>query len=124
MLIGTGQLVEQGGLSAVLIACQREGQNFPLRKRMLRLLKMVFSALAETRVRAQLTLYPGLLFFRVTDIFNLDFLCVRQTQGQLIAVNPKLHGISHGRQLHHGHLALGNQPHIQKMLPQLSLSAY
>ena len=124
MLIGTGQLVEQGGLSAVLIACQRKGQQRSLRKGIFCLFKMILSTFAETRMIDSFPFYFGLLFFRVPDIFNLDFLCVRQTQGQLIAVNPKLHGISHGGQLHHGHLALGNQSHIQKMLPQLSLSAY
>ena len=99
MLVGAGKLVEQGGLSAVLIACQRKGQQRSLRKGIFCLFKMILSTFAETRMIDSFPFYFGLLFFRVPDIFNLDFLRVCLPQGQLVTVDPKLHGIAHGGQV-------------------------
>ena len=57
-----------------------------------------------------------------TDHLNL---CrIRQAKGQFIAVNPKLHRIAHGCQLHQGDLCSGNYAHVQKMLPQCTSTAY
>ena len=50
MLVGTGELVEQGRLTAILIACQRKGERRPLRQWLAIRLDMVNTALAKPRV--------------------------------------------------------------------------
>ena len=59
VLVGTGELVEQGGLTAVLVARQRKGQGLILRQGMLPLLGVVLAALAKTRVLHHLFRPPG-----------------------------------------------------------------
>ena len=46
MLVGTGELVEQGGLTAVLVASQRKGEGPVLGQGILPLFNVVFSALS------------------------------------------------------------------------------
>ena len=54
----------------------------------------------------------------------LNHLRVRQAQGQLISVNPDLHGIPQGSQLNQRHFRSGQHTHIQKMLPESAFSAH
>ena len=55
---------------------------------------------------------------------DLDIFCVCQPDSQLVAVDPKLNGISHRGVFYHRHLGSLNQSHIQEMLPQGTLSSY
>ena len=124
MLAGSGELVEQRRLSAVLVARQGEGQHRALRQGMLRLLQMKFSSLAKARMghrRPRLFLRRAL---GVPDVFYLYLLRVRQAQGQLVAVDAQLHRVTHGRVFPHGHVACGNQSHIEEVLPQGSFPAH
>ena len=52
-----------------------------------------------------------------------NLLCIRQTKGQLIAMNLDFHRIAHRRQLHNGNLCAGDNAHIQKMLAKRTLAA-
>ena len=125
MLVRAGQLVEQRGLAAVLIAHEREGQRRPLRKRIAVSLCVVPAALAEARVlhlRGAARCAVAVASFG--DLFRLDLFRVRQTQGQLVPVDLQFHGISHRRQLRDRHFRAGDHPHIQKMLTERSLAAY
>ena len=59
MLVGTGKLVEQGGLAAVLIAGQRKSQGRAVRQGMLALFDVVLAALAQTRVVHHLIIHQS-----------------------------------------------------------------
>ena len=56
--------------------------------------------------------------------FYFYFLCIRQAKRQFIAVDPQLHGISHGCQLDQCNSGTWKHPHIQKMLPQRAFAPY
>ncbi len=60
----------------------------------------------------------------VAHFLYLNLLRIVQAQRQLVAVDPKLNRIPHGRIFHHRHIRSRNQPHIQEMLPQRALSSY
>ena len=128
MLVGTGQLVEQGGLAAVLISCQSEGNGLSCRKGIFARLHMVDAAFSQARVVGFLGasgMFLCCLFsMYVFDFFDLDLFGIGKPQRQLIAVDSELHGISHGCQLHQFDFCAGNHAHIQKMLPQASFPAY
>ena len=51
MLVGPGQLIEEGSLSAVLVSYQGKGQSGPFRERVSAALGVELSSLAKTRVR-------------------------------------------------------------------------
>ena len=125
MLVGTGELVEEGGFAAVLVAHQRKAQHRALRQRIPAARGMEFALLAETRMdgapAARRRLPAGRGGF---DRLYGDLLRVRQTKGQLIAVDAQLHGVAHGGQLDQAQLRAGEHAHIQKMLPQGAFSAH
>ena len=127
VLVGAGEPVEEGGLAAVLVADQGEGQGLPLGHGFfLRAAgpDVVQSSLAQSGMLGfpDTPLLPadGGLFLHRLD---LDLRGVLQPEGQLVAVDLQLHGIPHGRELDHGDLRAGNDSHIQKMLAQGSFPA-
>ena len=126
MLVGAGQLIEQRGLSAVLVARQGEGQRGLLRQGVFPRFDVEPSPLAQAgmlTVRADLRRRSGRLSDG-PDRRDVDLCGVRQPQRQLIAVDPQLHGVAHGREFHQCHLCAGDQAHVQKMLAQGALSAH
>ena len=124
VLVGAGELVEQGSLAAVLVARQRKGQGLILRQGMLPLLGVVLAALAKTRVLHHLLRHRGVHRRGLFGGGHGDLCRVVQTQGQLIAVDAQLHGVAHGCQLYQRDLRPGDQTHIQKMLPQCACTAH
>ena len=124
VLVGTGELVEQGGLAAVLVARQRKGQGLILRQGMFPLLGVVLAALAKTRVLHHFSIHRGVHRRGLFGGGHGDLCRVVQTQGQLIAVDAQLHRVAHGRQLYQRDLCSGDQTHIQKMLPQCACTAH
>ena len=70
-----------------------------------------------------LCLYLCLLLCR-SDGDHADLRGIGQTQRQLIAVDLQLHGVAHGGEFHQCYIRAGDQPHIQKVLPQRPLSPY
>ena len=124
MLVGAGELVEQGSLAAVLVARQRKGQGLILRQGMLPLLGVVLAALAKTRVLHHFSIHRGVHRRGLFGGAHGDLCRVVQTQGQLIAVDAQLHRVAHGRQLYQRDLCSGDQTHIQKMLPQCACTAH
>ena len=125
MLVGAGELVEQGRLAAVLVARQRKGQGLALWQGMLALFGVVASAFAQARMLHHLVIPPGgCSGGRGRCRGDLDLCCVVQAQGQFIAVDLQLHGVAHGCKLHQRDLLAGDQPHVQKMLPQGSRPAH
>ena len=124
VLVRAGELVEQGGLAAVLVARQRKGQGLILRQGMLALLGVVLAALAKTRVLHHFSVHRGVHRRGLFGGGHGDLCRVVQTQGQLISVDAQLHGVAHGSQLYQRDLRTGDQPHIQKMLPQRARTAH
>ena len=85
---------------------------------------MVFSLLAQTRMRR--ILYAADAFVRLAPLvylLNGDLTGLRQPQCQFIPVYLQLHGIAHRRQLYHRHFRAGNDAHVQKMLPKCAFAA-
>ena len=146
MLVGTGELVEQGRLTAILIACQREGERRSLRQWVAIRLDMVNTALAKPRVvrfrrRARfLFAAASILIFLFLSAFaricrglwtdgfagyrvSLNFFGVGKPQGQFITMNAKLHRVAHRRQFHQLDFRARYDAHIQKMLPQRAFAA-
>ena len=124
MLVGAGELVEQGRFAAVLISGQRKCQHRSIRQRVFALFGVVAAALAQARVLhhpAGLPCRSCCGCFRRGD---LDPCRIVQPQGQLIAVDLQLHGVTHGGEFHQCYIRAGDQPHIQKVLPQRPLSPY
>ena len=124
VLVGAGQLVEQGRLAAVLVSDQRKRKQGAIRKRITGSLGMETAFFTETGVLgfpgADFAVLPGRVRIKKLDV---NLCRVVQAQRQLISVNAKLHRISHGGQFYHGQRRAGDHPHIQKMLPQGALSA-
>ena len=124
MLVGTGQLVEQGRFAAVLVAHQGEGQPGPLRQGIAAARRMKAPFLAKTGVlRGFLVFFFGCRRGGALQSGDTDLFGVRQAEGQLVPVDPQLHGIAHRGELDHGYLGTRDDAHIQKMLAQGTLSA-
>ena len=124
MLIGSGQLVEQGRLAAVLVADQSEGQYCVCRQRISCSLGMEPSAFAKTgmfcftRLFRRLLLNGGFL-----HRYDRDLCRVSHTQGQIIAMDQKLHGIAQRRQFNDRDLCPRDHAHVQEMLAERPFSA-
>ena len=129
MLIGSRQLIEERGFAAVLIAGKRESE-LPLHRAEMRLgvIDQAFF-LTESRVR-ELKL-PLLLIKRfhmlwlplTADIADTDLPGVLKPQREFIAMQPHFDGVSHRRIFHERHPDTRDEPHIEKVLPQLPLPA-
>ena len=124
MLIGAGQLVEEGCFAAVLIADQSKGKQRSLRKRLPVFLMMIFAVLAKTGVSGRTDfLYARMLVGAFPDRRHFNFTGVCKAQSQLVAMDLQLHGIAHGGKFHHGCFGSGDDAHIQKMLTKSTFSA-
>ena len=125
MLVGAGQLVEQGCLAAVLVSDQGKGQKRVIRERVPICLMVVLSILSKSRViRERDFLHPLVLIGALLDQFHADLLGIRQAQGQLIAVHLDLHGVAHRGKLDDRELCPRDHAHVQKVLPQGAVSAH
>ena len=125
VLIGAGELVEQRGFAAVLVAHQGEGQLGSVRQGIAAALGMEFALLAQARMGGGPALGRGRgLPDRMGNRQNRDLIRVRQAQGQFIPVDAQLDGVAQGSRLDHGHLHPGDDTHIQKMLPQRAFAAH
>ena len=121
--VSPGQLVEQGGLAAVLVAHQGKGQRRAVRQGVAAALGMEAAFLAQAGV----LLGPGRRFFRFGGLRihrgDPDLFRFRQAEGQFISVDPQLHGIAHGGQLDHGHFRTGDDAHVQEVLAEGAFAA-
>ena len=127
MLIRTGQLIEQCCLAAVLVAHQRKCQQRSFRQRVSASLWMELSFLTKAGMSSFLSpagRFGHSVSGRFLSSFHIDLLGICKAQCQLIAMNAKLHGISHGSQFDQCHKSTGDYTHIQKMLPQRPFAAY
>ena len=128
MLVGAGQLVEQGGLAAVLVAGQRKVQRLALGDGRAGLAVVVAGGLAQF-AHAGMGYHPMAALLTGGPvggmyIANFNFERVIQTQRQLISPQLQLDGVAHGGYLAQCHLGAGGQAHVQQMLAQRPLSAH
>ena len=125
VLVCAGQLVEQRGLAAILVAHQRKGERFVVRQRVAAALGVVFASLAETGVLcgAHRFLCENGRFFGGLCRRNADLTGVVQPQRELVAVDLQLHRVAHRRVFYQRHHGARYHAHIQKMLPQRSRAA-
>ena len=125
MLVGTGQLIEQGCLAAVLVSNQGKGQKGVIGKGIFIFLLVILSVLSKSRViREWNLLHPSVLVGALLDQLHTDLLGIRQAQGQLIAVHLDLHGIAHRGKLDDRELCSRDHAHVQKVLPEGAVSAH
>ncbi len=132
MLIGSGQLIKECRLAAVLVACQRKGQHPVIRKRMLIRLHMILSAFSKSgmiRIMACVRLHFGTALPRFLRCpaphrcaVNLNMLCVIQAKRQFIVMNSEFNRIPHRSILYQRYGSSGNDAHVQKMLTKLTAS--
>ena len=125
MLVGTGQLIKERSLAAVLITCERKRENLSFRKRLLSCLLVVLTTLTKTRVMLvvgviMMMFYPSPLSY----FFDLYLLCIMFSERKLITMNAELDRIAHRSVLNESHLHTGDNSHVQKVLPQRTLSSY
>ena len=119
MLPGTGELVEQRGLAAVLVAHKGIGEGHVVGQGVLLRLVVGPAVLAQAGVGpVRGTVRPLVAAGAVLDGIYGDLLRLGQAEGQLIAVDLQLHGVAHGGQLDHRHLRPGHHAHVQKVLAQ------
>ena len=125
VLVGAGELVEEGRLAAVLVARQCKGKGRAVGQRVLALFGVVASAFAEARVLHRLFTFCLRLFCRRGfGQSDPDAGGIVQPEGQLVAVDAQLHRVAHGGKFDQRDLLTGDQPHIQKMLPQSAFAAH
>ena len=125
VLVGAGELVEEGRLAAVLVARQRKGKGGAVGQRVLALFGVVASALAEARVLHRLFTFCRRLFRRRGfGQSDPDAGGIVQPERQLVAVDAQLHRVAHRGKFDQRDLLTGDQPHVQKMLPQSAFAAH
>ena len=118
MLVRARELVEQGGLAAVLVAGEREGDRVARGDGMLAgtgpvglLAQRGMRRLPDLRVHA-------IVRMGLVDIRQRDARGVGAAQGQLVAAQADLEGVAHGGVLHHRHLGAGREAHVEDVLAQ------
>ena len=118
VLVGPGELVEQCGLSAVLVAYQRERQQAAFRQGVAAALGVELAFLAQTGVIGK-ALFAGALLGGDVGGYGrgVDFIRVGYPEGELVAPEPEFHGVAHGRQFYQRDIGAGDNAHVQKMLP-------
>ena len=128
VLIGAGELVEQGGFAAILVAGKGKGEHGALGQGVLGLAVVLPAHLAIARVI--LDCRSGVIM-AVLDAgitvgaqlhFNLG--CIVLAQGQAVAMQHKLYGIAHGGIFHQCHFHAGYHSHVEEVLAQGALSTH
>ena len=118
MLVRSGQLIEQGGLAAILVSGERELQRLPLGSAGPAQARSA-SALAEGRMieHGAARVFAGRVM-GVVYPHQADARRVRAAQGELIPTQTDLERVAHGGMLHHGHFRARGETHVEDMLAQ------
>ena len=124
MLPGAGQLVEERGLSAVLIAHQGKSQERAVRQGRPGPFAAALILLTQTGMMGFFR--PLLPLFRYCgriDELDIDFLRLRKAQRELIAMKPHFHRVAHGGQLDQRDFHARDYAHIKEMLTERAFAA-
>ena len=129
VLVGAGELVEQGGFAAVLVACKGKHQRGPVRNGGPAVLFFPVAGIHLTRTRMHL----GCMAVGMarpdqrsggTFIRNFNVLGICQAQGQLIPTQFQFHRVSHRGRFAQGHCGARGKPHIQQVAAQRPRAPY
>ena len=131
MLLRACQLVEKGGLSAILLSGQSKCKGALLRQRAFVLLGVVFALLADAGMRVMLVQElvflidsPRLLLMHFRhNLLNRNKRGLRQTEREAVVVQRKFHRVAHRSQLHHRDSRSGDHTHVQQVAPHRATSA-
>ena len=127
MLVGAGQLVEQRGFAAVLVAGQGKGERCALGNGRTRLAVVVAGRAAQLAHAGVgdggMPLLAGGGAVGAVDVLHRDFRGILQPQGQFIAAQLHLDGVAHGGYLAQRDFGTGGKPHIQQVVAQFSCAA-
>ena len=124
VLPGAGQLVEERGFSAVLIAYQGKGQERAVRQSRPGPFAAALILLAQPGMMGFFR--PLLSFFRYCgriDESDINFLRFRKAQRELVAMKPHFHRVAHGSQLDQRDLHARDYAHIKEMLTERAFAA-
>ena len=133
VLVRAGELVEEGGLAAVLLSRQGKGEYLALGQGMLVLPGMETPAFTQTgmgivlvegQIVAEIFIdRPESLLFLSRFLVNLDFQGLGKPECQGITVDPDLHRIAHRGHLDQAHLGARDDAHIQEMLAKRAFAS-
>jgi hypothetical protein len=126
VLVRPCKLIEKGGLTAVLVARKGKGKHFAVGKGRFGAFNVVFTLFAKTRMVACGRMDPfacGLLGGNGRNGSNIYICSVFKAERKLVAVEAKLHGVSHWGKLNKRDFCSGNNAHIEKMLSVGSFAA-
>ena len=135
VLVGSRQLIEQSRLAAVLVTGQCEGQMVQYRTLVFFIECLGFPFFTQSGMGGFLFLrccrsLAGslrnllLLGFVLIHLADGDVCRIIQAQGETVALDRKLHGISQGCVLHQRYLLTRDQAHVQEVLTQCAASAH
>ena len=134
MLAGSGEHVEERGLAAVLLAREGKSEHCAFREGVFVVFGVVFAALAQARVgivvvevgvTAVVALFRFFGFGRFRHAGTQpDGGGIFLAQCQGIAPDKDLYRVAERGAGHHLHRGARGEPHIQKMHPADSFSAY
>ncbi len=126
MLTRPGQLIEEGGFAAVLIADKGKGKRCSFRQRITAALRVELAFFAKTGMQ-------GFLFFFLCggvaagtysgNLLHVDAGGIIKPERQFITVEPELHGIAHGGVFDDSDFGAGDDPHVKKMLAKCAFAA-
>ena len=125
VLVGAGELVEEGGLAAVLVAGEGEGQCDAVVEGCFVFFVVIDAAFAEAGMRDVRCARCGFVGVQEcwVDGFHLNVLGVGQSQCELVAMHGELHGVAEGRKFDELDIGAWDEAHVQKMLAQLIFAA-
>ena len=128
MLVGAGQLVEQGRFAAVLVARQSKGQRLAFGDSVPRFVLVVAGRIVKFPAARmgyrRMPLLRGGCTVAGVNAFNRDLTGVIQAQRQFIPTQFQLDGVPHRRHLPQGDLGARRQPHIQQVAAQGTAAAH
>ena len=124
VLVGTGQLVEERRLAAVLVARQGEGEHLGVGQGVFVLLVVVGCSLAQSGVGHYGGLCRGRGALGLRRYLDADACCVSLSQGQFVGVYLQLYGVAHGGVFAHAYDGSGDETHVEEVLAERSLAAH
>ena len=133
MLVGARQLVEEGGLAAVLLSGEGEGELGAFGQRGLVGLVVVNACLTQARVGVvvgeggDIQLVEVVAFFFALAVvagLHFDEGGIGFAKGEGIAVDHHLHRVAQGRVFHDFDGRIGDKAHVEEMLPALAFASH
>ena len=132
VLVGTGELIEKGGLAAVLVAYKGEAEGRALGQSVLVILGMVFSSFTEAWVHGLVCAVSAVPVVHIPVIgFGVGFTGFHPDESRLglperkgVVVDENLHRVSEGSKFEQSNLLPGYHAHIEEVLPERAFPSH